>query len=171
MVDGKLMRAPMGYFLEPLLRAPLPPEYWALERYMPVHVPTRLEVFADFVRNLKDLSKCEDRHTAAIITDKDLSQVYSIGVNGGPRGSKYQCLCKLPGKYTCIHAEANAIAKCNSADKDKIMICTLSPCVTCASMIVNSGFSKVYYLEEWKDTTGIEILNEAGIETGLIRRP
>lgn len=168
MIDDKLKRVPMGYYLEPLLRAPLPPEYWALERYYPETPPSRLLVFADFVEDLKKLSKCEDRHTAAIITDRDMGQVYSIGVNGGPKGSQYQCLCKLPGKYTCIHAEANAIAKCTSADNDKIMICSLSPCVTCASLIVNSGFSAVYYLEEWKDTTGLEILNEAGIETKLI---
>ena len=128
----------------------------------------RLLVFARFVDDLKQLSKCEDRKTSAIIADHTLSQVYSIGVNGGPAGSQHQCLCKLPGKYTCIHAEANAIAKCLSADKDKIMICSLSPCVTCASLIVNNGFSAVYYLEAWKDPAGLQLLNEAGIKTILI---
>lgn len=163
MIDGKLMRVQAGFFLEPLLRAPLPPEFWALAVYRPVIVPTRLAVFAAFVDNLKELSKCEDKHTAAIITDSDMSQVYSIGINGGPRGSQYQCLCDMGSKYTCIHAEANAIAKCTSADKDKVMICSYSPCVTCASLIVNSGFSKVYYLCKYKDDTGLDILMEAGI--------
>ena len=122
----------------------------------------RLAIFARFVDDLKNLSKCTDKHTAAIITNKNGDQVYSIGINGGPRGGA-DCLCVLPGKYTCIHAEQNAIAKCNAADNDKVMICSYSPCITCAALIINSGFSEVYYLEQYKDTTGIEMLSHSGI--------
>jgi len=169
--DRKLYRAPIGMFVDPLLKAPLPPEYWDVCLYITAEqVPTRLQVFANFVENLAKLSKCTQRGVAAIIVNSDMTQIFSIGINGGPKGSKHQCLCSVPGKYTCIHAEANAIAKCSAVDQDKIMICSLSPCVTCASLIVNTGFSSVYYLEEWKDTTGINILSEAGIITNHIRR-
>ena len=47
---------------------------------------TRLQVFADFVDNLSKLSKCKEKQVAAVITDKDMMQVYSIGLNGGARG-------------------------------------------------------------------------------------
>lgn len=168
---GKLYRAPIGMFENPLLKAPLPPEYWSVSLYNTADkAPTRMQIFANFVDDLAKLSKCTQRGVAAIIVNSSMSQVLSIGINGGPRGSKYQCLCNIPGKYSCIHAEANAIAKCSAVDQDKIMICSLSPCVTCASLIVNTGFSAVYYLEEWKDTTGISILSEAGIITKQIRR-
>ena len=121
-----------------------------------------LKIFEDFVGNLAALSKCEQSGQAAIILNSAADQVYSIGINGGPKGGK-QCLCNLPGKYTCIHAEAQAIAKCTSTDKDKIMICTMSPCITCASLIVNTGFKCVFYIKEWHDKTGIEILRHAGV--------
>jgi deoxycytidylate deaminase len=119
-------------------------------------------ILMDFTENLASLSKCEQRSVAAIITDYNMNQVYSIGVNGGPAGG-IDCLCSLGGKETCIHAETQAIAKCTINDKNKIMFVTLSPCVTCASLIVNSGFNKVYYREDWKDNPGVKLLRASGI--------
>ena len=57
-------------------------------------------------------------------------------------------MCHMGEKYTCIHAEANALAKCISEDQDKVMICSLAPCVTCASLMANSGIRRVFYLED-----------------------
>lgn len=125
----------------------------------------RVRVFAKFANDLATLSKCEERHVAAIITDKDMSQVYSIGINGGPRGLA-DCMCGIDGKYGCIHAEINALIKCRSSDADKVMFVTLSPCKQCAAAIINApgGFSTVYYMEQWKDTTGLDLLKNAGIK-------
>lgn len=124
----------------------------------------RLTVFATFASHLASLSKCEERKVAAIITNKDLTQIYSIGLNGGPKGL-VDCMCKIDGKYGCVHAEINALVKCMSDDPDKVMFLTLSPCKQCAAAIINApgGFSTVYYLEQWKDTTGIELLKNAGV--------
>lgn len=124
----------------------------------------RMEVFKDFTTNLATLSKCCERKVAAIITDKDLTQVYSIGLNGGPKGL-VDCMCKIDGKYGCVHAEINALIKCMTNDHGKVMFVTLSPCKQCAAAIINApgGFSAVYYFEEWKDTTGIKLLKQAGI--------
>jgi dCMP deaminase len=124
----------------------------------------RISVFANFTKELAGLSKCEERKVAAIITDRDMTQVYSIGVNGGPKGL-VDCMCKIDGKYGCIHAEINALVKCRSDAPGKVMFVTLSPCKQCAAAIINApgGFSTVYYIEEWKDTTGIELLKSAGI--------
>ena len=124
----------------------------------------RILVFANFALELAKLSKCEERKVAAIITDRDLTQIYSIGLNGGPKGL-VDCMCKIDGKYGCVHAEINALIKCRSDAPDKVMFVTLSPCKQCAAAIINApgGFSTVYYLQEWKDTTGIELLRKAGI--------
>ena len=123
------------------------------------------QVFKDFTMNLASLSKCEERHVAAIITDKSLSQVHSIGINGGPKGLQ-DCLCKIDGKYGCIHAEVNALIKCRTESTDKVMFVTLMPCKQCATAIVNApgGFSTVYYFTDWKEDTGIKILRAAGIQ-------
>ena len=125
----------------------------------------KIRVFAEYTRSLASLSKCEERKVAAIITDKDFTQIYSIGINGGPKGL-VNCMCKLEGKYGCIHAEINALIKCRSNADDKVMFITLSPCVACAAAIINApgSFSTVYYLEEWKNTEGIKLLRWAGIK-------
>lgn len=132
-------------------------------------VDTRLKVFKDFAQNLATLSKCSERKVAAIIADKELSQIYSIGINGGPKGL-VDCMCKIDGKYGCVHAEINALVKCDSNDKDKIMIVTLSPCKQCAAAIINTpgGFSAVYYCEAWKEDSGIKLLRAAGIKVEQI---
>lgn len=124
----------------------------------------RISVFANFTKELAGLSKCEERKVAAIITDRDMTQVYSIGVNGGPKGL-VDCMCKIDGKYGCIHAEINALVKCRSDAPGKVMFVTLSPCKQCAAAIINApgGFSTVYYIEEWKDITGVELLKSAGV--------
>lgn len=127
-------------------------------------VKDRIVVFANFTRDLATLSKCEERKVAAIITDRDLTQIYSIGLNGGPKGL-VDCMCKIDGKYGCVHAEINALIKCRSDAPGKVMFVSLSPCKQCAAAIINApgGFSTVYYLQQWKDTTGVELLKKAGI--------
>ena len=127
----------------------------------------RMKVFVHFLQELASLSKCTDKKIAAIIINEQADQVLSIGVNGGPKGGM-DCLCVLGGKYTCVHAEANALAKCKVDCTDKIMLCTMSPCVTCATLIVNSGIKQFYYLNDYKDSSGLSILSFAGIDIGKL---
>lgn len=125
----------------------------------------RIRSFAAFAQNLAVQSKCKEKQVAAVITDKDMTQVYSIGLNGGPKGL-VDCMCALEGKYGCVHAEINALIKCRSDAPDKVMFVTLSPCISCAAAIINApgSFSAVYYLEEWKNTEGLKLLKQAGIK-------
>lgn len=129
----------------------------------------RMAVFKEFTTNLATLSKCSERHVAAIITDSELSQVYSIGINGGPKGLA-DCMCVIDGKYGCVHAEINALIKCHTDSPGKVMFVTLSPCKQCAAAIINApgGFSAVYYFEKWKDDSGIKLLKAAGIHVACI---
>ena len=122
----------------------------------------RTAVLARFTKDLATLSKCEDRRVAALITNADGTQIYSMGINGGPKGG-VQCLCSLGEKYTCIHAEANAIAKCTSLDENKVMFVTISPCVTCAALIANSGIKRLFYIEDYKSDLGLNLLRAQGI--------
>ncbi len=124
----------------------------------------RMLVFKRFTEDLAVLSKCEERKVAAVITDTNFTQVYSIGLNGGPKGLA-DCLCITEGKYGCIHAEINALIKCADQYAEKVMFVTLSPCKQCATAIINSPsrITAVYYFEQWKDTSGLLLLKNAGI--------
>ena len=73
---------------------------------------------------------------------------------------------RLTTRPEVIHAEMNAISKVaqsNESCQDAIMFCTLSPCIECAKMILQSGIGAVYYDEEYKNTNGIEMLEESGL--------
>jgi len=124
----------------------------------------RIEVFKAFTQQLASLSKCTERRVAAIITNKSLTQVHSIGINGGPKGLA-DCMCVIDGKYGCIHAEMNALIKDRYNEKAKVMFITLAPCKQCAAAIINApnSFSAVYYFEDWKEDSGIKLLKSAGI--------
>lgn len=74
---------------------------------------------------------------------------------------------KLKTKEGIIHSEINSLCKMAregvSAEGATIFV-TLSPCATCSSIIASSGIKKVVYLEEYRDTRGIEMLRDFGVE-------
>ena len=71
-------------------------------------------------------------------------------------------------KWYTLHSEANAITKLVrtggiSAEGSTLYI-TLSPCKECAKLILQSGISKVLYLEQYRDKSGIDFLSNSGID-------
>ena len=74
---------------------------------------------------------------------------------------------KLKTRSGVVHSEINSLCKMAregvSAEGATIFV-TLSPCATCSSIIASSGIKKVVYLEEYRDTKGIEMLREFGVE-------
>jgi dCMP deaminase len=64
-----------------------------------------------------------------------------------------------------IHAEINALLKCDyNNPQTKIMYVTLSPCRMCAKAIINGGIKEVVYNEAYRDTSGLELLQSAGVK-------
>ena len=64
-----------------------------------------------------------------------------------------------------IHAEINALIKLDyNNPKKKTMYLTLSPCKACAKAIINGGINRVVYISTYRETSGIELLQKAGIE-------
>lgn len=67
---------------------------------------------------------------------------------------------------TVIHAELNAIlhaARQGVSVKDSTIYITLSPCSACSAMIAQAGIKRVVYKEEYRDTSGINLLKAHGI--------
>lgn len=121
-------------------------------------------VYMDFALLIAQRSTCLERQVGCVITSADYENVYSVGYNGNASGRLNECDgIGYKGSCGCVHAEQNALIKCNVKDKNKIMFCTLAPCAMCAKLIVNSGFMKVFIRQDWKDTSGIDILTDAGI--------
>ena len=72
----------------------------------------------------------------------------------------------LVTKSTVIHAELNAIlhaARQGISIKGSTIYISLSPCSACSAMIAQAGIKRVVYKEEYRDTSGIDLLKEHGI--------
>ena len=77
----------------------------------------------------------------------------------------------LVTKPEVLHAESNAISKCakwNSSTNGATCYVTLSPCVECSKLIIQSGIKKVCYKDLYRNTEGIDLLKQAGIEVKQI---
>ena len=109
---------------------------------------------------------------ALIVKDR---MIISDGYNGTPTGMEN--ICEDEENYTkwyVLHAEANAIMKVASSTQScsgATLYVTLSPCKDCSKLIYQAGIVRVVYIDQYKDTTGIDFLKDAGVEVVQIANP
>jgi dCMP deaminase len=73
---------------------------------------------------------------------------------------------RLKTKPEVLHAEANAIAKvARSAESAEgaVLFVTHAPCIDCAKLVYQSGIKQVFYRDNYRSTSGIDFLNQAGV--------
>ena len=116
------------------------------------------------------LSSAKRLQVGAIVV-KD-NRVISIGYNGMPSG--WDNICEdenNKSKPEVLHAETNAIAKLarsNESGLGAAMFVTHAPCLDCAKLIFQSGISKVYYRNTYRESFGIEFLEKSNIDVEQI---
>lgn len=132
----------------------------------------RRDALISFTLDLALTSKCRLRKEAAILVSEDLTQIYGIGVNGGPsspritRPELLECLCKFNETDRCISSVVNCLIKVNGIDDArKILICSRQPDAYEATVIVNfrHSLNEVWYVKPSADELGASILNCATI--------
>ncbi|MFT6699970.1 MAG: dCMP deaminase [Porticoccaceae bacterium] len=111
------------------------------------------------------LSHCERKQVGALIV-KD-RMIISDGFNGTPTGFD-NCCEDEEGltKWEVLHAEANAILKVASSTqsaKNATLYITLSPCTQCSKLIHQAGIKRVVYAKGYRDSSGLEFLEKAGV--------
>ena len=131
------------------------------------------KAYLKMAREWGNLSYCERRKVGALIV-KD-RMIISDGYNGTPTGMEN--ICEDEENYTkwyVLHAEANAIMKVASSTQScsgATLYVTLSPCKDCSKLIYQAGIVRVVYIDQYKDTTGIDFLKDAGVEVIQIANP
>jgi dCMP deaminase len=111
------------------------------------------------------LSHCQRKQVGSLIV-KD-RMIISDGYNGTPTG--FENACEDEAHYTkwyVLHAEANAIMKVASSTQScagATLYITLSPCKECSKLIHQAGIKRVVYAKAYKDVSGIEFLERAGV--------
>ena len=118
------------------------------------------------------LSYCKRKQVGAIIVKGRM--IISDGFNGAPSGFDNCCEDKEGNtNWYVLHAEANAILKVASSTqscKDSTLYITLSPCKECSKLIHQSGIKRVVYSQAYKDISGLQFLEKAGVETVHLNR-
>jgi len=130
--------------------------------------PSWDQVWMETARILSRRSVDPRFQVGAVIVTEDNTQVLAVGYNGDHRGGPNSVESNEPGQSGFIHAEINALIKCDfNHPKAKKMYLTLSPCRQCAKAIINGGVKEVVYLDEYRDTSGVKLLVDSGL---IVRR-
>ena len=111
------------------------------------------------------LSYCKRKQVGAIIVRDRM--IISDGYNGTPSGFENNCEDEEGlTQWFVLHAEANAISKVARSTQtceNATLYITLSPCKECSKLIHQSGIKRVVYQHGYRDTTGLDFLEKAGI--------
>ncbi len=133
---------------------------------------TMADVYMLLAKLLSLRSTCKRAQFGCVIADKTLERIWSVGYNGAPKGFSHDTCTAEEGWCGCSHAEMNALVKVAGKDEEKVMFTTGSPCKTCANLTINSGISKLYYLEgTYRSDEGLDLIRKAGIPTEAINVP
>ena len=148
-------------------------------------MPSQLALDTTYLRmayQWATLSKARRKKVGCLIV-KD-GGIISDGYNGTPQGFDNNCEREeweslnieartrgktppLVTKPEVLHAESNAItklAKSTQSSDGATMYITISPCVDCAKLIIQSALKRVVYSEFYRNDSGITLLKRAKIK-------
>jgi len=132
------------------------------------------KLYMDWAQRCADLSHARRLHVGAVVVKDDT--VISYGYNGMPAGWDNNCedevfqqdgISALKTKPEVLHAESNAIAKLARSTNSGLgatLFVTHGPCIECSKLIHQTGISRVYYSEDYRDSAGIDFLRQSGVE-------
>ena len=94
-------------------------------------------------------STCIDKQVGCLIVDKN-NNILATGYNGAPKGHPHctdlgVCAKEKNGLCLAVHAEINAIIKCPDIQKIDRIYLTLSPCMECMKVILNTSCKQVIF--------------------------
>lgn len=133
-------------------------------------------------------STCSRLHVGCVVARE--SRILTTGYNGTPAGMphcNHECDCGYPfitrkdHKASCnsiafcttaVHAEANAVAfaaRYGLSLEGAILYTTHMPCINCCMLIVNSGIAAVVWDIDYRDDSGLQLLEAGKVGFGRYR--
>lgn len=131
--------------------------------------PSYETIFMQLAKLMASRSLDPRLKVGCVITDEHFERVLGLGLNGGARGQSDNPESDIPGASKLIHAEVNALIKCDNTVKNKIVFLTHAPCKVCAKTLVNAGIKKLYYCEIYRDISGLEVLKNANVGIEVLK--
>ena len=121
------------------------------------HRPTWDEYFKQIVQVAATRSSCNRLHVGCILV-KD-NRIISQGYNGFLPGCPHKSIVRDNHEQATIHAEQNAICDCAKRGVSTIdctAYITHYPCIICTRLLLASGISKIYYINDYKNDDLVE---------------
>jgi dCMP deaminase len=118
-------------------------------------------VFINITKEISTLSHCVRFKVGAVLV-RD-GNIISFGYNGTPSGIENCCEENDVTLPHVIHAEVNCIlkaAKNGSSVDNSTLYLTLSPCLDCSKLILQSGVKRVVYLTAYRNLDGVNFLKQ-----------
>lgn len=135
----------------------------------------KIKVFANILEQISTLSVSQTKKVACIAFKNNFSSISSFGYNGTYPGAPHnpetggEELSLEPGKSGFLHAEDNMISKFRERDPENyIVFVTMSPCRDCTIRLINSGFKEVYWAEDYREQSHLNIFDKCGVKYGSI---
>lgn len=123
---------------------------------------TKLDtVFINIAKEISTLSHCVRSKVGAVLVKE--GNIISFGYNGSPSGMHNDCEKENITFSHIIHAECNAIlkaAKTGTSVNGGTLYLTLSPCLDCSKLILQSGIKRVVYLIAYRNLEGVDFLKQ-----------
>ena len=128
---------------------------------------------------------CARRKVGCILVNEK-KHVVATGYNGNPAGQKH-CIdqpCKGAMAKSgsdlelceAIHAEQNALLQCKNVYEINKVYCTVSPCIHCIKLLLNTSAKYIIFSEEYTNQEGKSLwmktngLNWTFIDKNIIQR-
>jgi len=119
------------------------------------------KVFMNITKEVATLSHCVRFKVGAVLVKE--GNIISMGYNGTPAGMDNCCERDDVTLPHVIHGEVNAIlkaAKTGTSVNGGTLYLTLSPCLDCSKLILQSGIKRVVYLTAYRNLEGVDFLKQ-----------
>ncbi len=115
----------------------------------------------NIAKEVATLSHCVRFKVGAVLVKE--GNLISFGYNGTPAGMDNGCEKDNVTVPHVIHGEVNAIlkaAKTGTSVNGGTLYLTLSPCLDCSKLILQSGIKRVVYLTAYRNLEGVDFLKQ-----------
>ena len=124
------------------------------------HRPSKDEYFMDMALLVSERSTCLRRKVGAVLINKR-KHVLATGYNGVASGQPHcldiPCIGANAASGTdldlceAVHAEQNALLQCRNVFEIDTCYVTVSPCMTCTKLLLNTSCQTIIFEEDYVD--------------------
>ena len=121
--------------------------------------PSWNQYFSKIAKVTSERSPCHRLQVGCVIV-KD-NRIISQGYNGFLPNCPHKSIIRDNHEQATVHAEQNAIADCAKRGVECLnstIYITHYPCINCCKILIASGITKIYYLNDYKNDELVDIL-------------